>query len=120
MLLGENTGLKYFSFSFSGCVHFAGVLNIQTFFIFIVSTFSVDETMAPLDPASKSQVMTKLKAFCQASVVLVIYHTDVGRGPAASDAIESSEDDEECVPSNSFFDHNLHVENKHLMMRPVC
>lgn len=73
---------------------------------------TVDETMAPLDPASKSQVMAKLKAFCKESIVLVIYHTDVGAS--------ESEDDEECVPSNSFFDYNLHVENKHLTTRPVC
>lgn len=80
------------------------------------SVLLVDETMAPLDPASKSQVMSKLKAFCQGSVVLVIYHTDVGRGTASDDTSE----DDECVPSNSFFDHNLHVENKHLTARPVC
>lgn len=79
------------------------------------SVLLVDETMAPLDPASKSQVMSKLKAFCSESVVLVIYHTDVGR---TSDA--TSQDDDECVPSNSFFDYNLHVENKHLTTRPVC
>lgn len=68
--------------------------------------------------ASKSQVMSKLKNFCQESVVLVIYHTDVGRGPG-SDTTATSED-EECVPSNNFFDHNLHVENKHLTTRAVC
>ena len=73
--------------------------------------------MAPLDPASKSQVMSKLKSFCHESVVLVIYHTDVGRGPA-SDA--ASDDEDECVPSNSFFDHNLHVENKRLTTCLVC
>ncbi|KAL7546346.1 hypothetical protein ACHAWF_009681 [Thalassiosira exigua] len=79
------------------------------------SVLLVDETMAPLDPASKSRVMSKLKAFCQESVVLVIYHTDVGRGPSSDGA-----PDNECVPSNSFFDHNLHVEKKHLTTRPVC
>jgi len=83
------------------------------------SVLLVDETMAPLDPASKSQVMSKLKSFCHESVVLVIYHTDVGRGPA-SDAASDDDDDDECVPSNSFFDHNLHVENKRLTTRPVC
>ena len=79
----------------------------------------VDETMAPLDPSSKSQVMSKLKAFCQESVVLVIYHTDVGRGLAAS-SDTTSEATEECVPSNDFFDQNLHVVDKHLTARPVC
>mmetsp|Transcript_46039 Transcript_46039/g.97689 ORF Transcript_46039/g.97689 Transcript_46039/m.97689 type:complete len:1010 (+) Transcript_46039:267-3296(+) len=85
------------------------------------SVLLVDETMAPLDPASKSQVMSKLKSFCHESVVLVIYHTDVGRGATASaDASGSNGDGKECVPSNSFFDHNLHVENKRLATRPVC
>ncbi len=49
--------------------------------------------------------------------MLVIYHTDVGRGPA-SDA--GGSDDEECVPSVDFFDANLHVVDKHLTTRPVC
>lgn len=75
----------------------------------------VDETMAPLDPRSKSLVMAKLKAFCSSSVIIVIYHTDVGR---------ESEDEEgemvECVPSNDFFDGNIHVENKVMHLRPVC
>ncbi len=79
--------------------------------------FPVDETMAPLDPASKAQIMSKLKAFCKHSVVLVIYHTDVGRGPSLSDPT-SKED--ACVHSNSFFDFNLHVFEKHLVTRPVC
>lgn len=83
------------------------------------SVLLVDETMAPLDPSSKSQVMSKLKAFCDKSVVLVIYHTDVGRVEASDD--DSSEANaEECVPSNNFFDHNLHVVDKHLTTRPVC
>jgi ABC-type Mn2+/Zn2+ transport system ATPase subunit len=78
----------------------------------------LDETMAPLDPKSKSQVMSKLKEFCSNSVVLVIYHTDVGRGKELKDA--ESFELEECVASNGFFDHNLHVSNKHMMHRPVC
>lgn len=76
------------------------------------SVLLVDETMAPLDPASKSHVMAKLKEFCHESVVLVIYHTDVNQ--------QAEEDDTECVPSTNFFDHNLHVENKRLTTRPVC
>eukprot|EP00934_Nitzschia_sp_Nitz4_P006733 Nitzschia sp. Nitz4//scaffold3_size479765//445132//447785//NITZ4_000188-RA/size479765-augustus-gene-1.588-mRNA-1//1//CDS//3329551022//6723//frame0 len=75
----------------------------------------VDETMAPLDPRSKSLVMSKLKAFCSASVVIVIYHTDVGRGMEGE-----SGDTVECVPSNDFFDANIHVENKTVRLRPVC
>ena len=77
----------------------------------------IDETMAPLDPASKSLVMGKLKAFCRDSVVLVIYHTDVGRSVSGGDGEEQVET--ECV-SNNFFHHNLHVENRMLMRRPVC
>ncbi|CAJ1962895.1 unnamed protein product [Cylindrotheca closterium] len=75
----------------------------------------IDETMAPLDPKSKSLVMAKIKAFCAGSVVIVIYHTDVGRETdgEGGEAVE-------CVPSNDFFDGNLHVENKILHLRPVC
>ncbi|KAL9179061.1 hypothetical protein ACHAXT_000103 [Thalassiosira profunda] len=80
------------------------------------SVLLIDETMAPLDPASKSQVMSKLKAFCQQSIVLVIYHTDVGAGVDADAPAKEAE----CVPSNSFFDRNLHVEKKYLITRPVC
>ena len=84
------------------------------------SVLLVDETMAPLDPTSKSQVMSKLKAFCNKSVVLVIYHTDVGRVEATDDDTPEAASAEECVPSNNFFDHNLHVVDKHLTTRPVC
>ena len=75
----------------------------------------IDETMAPLDPRSKSLVMGQIKSFCAGSVVLVIYHTDVGR----------EQDDEgnarvECVPSQDFFDGNLHVENQTMKLRSVC
>ena len=73
--------------------------------------------MAPLDPASKGQVMHKLKSFCKDSVVLVIYHTDAGRGPSPSDP---TSDEDACIPGNSFFDYNLHVVDKHLVTRPVC
>ncbi len=93
--------------------------------IYSLKCISVDETMAPLDPASKLQVMAKLKSFCNSSVVLIIYHTDVGRSTTLSFSSgtqeESEEDDgEECVPSNSFFDHNLHVVDKHLITRSMC
>ena len=84
------------------------------------SVLLVDETMAPLDPTSKSQVMSKLKAFCDKSVVLVIYHTDVGRVEASDEDSLETIGVEECVPSNNFFDHNLHVVDKHLTTRPVC
>lgn len=69
----------------------------------------IDETMAPLDPGSKSVVMARLKQFCQGSVVIVIYHTDAGKDGAI-----------ECVPSNAFFDANIHLVNHTLVRRPVC
>jgi energy-coupling factor transporter ATP-binding protein EcfA2 len=77
----------------------------------------IDETMAPLDPRSKSLVMSSIKSFCSGSVVIVIYHTDVGR---EQEAEEGSGDLVECVPSNDFFDGNIHVENKMMHLRPVC
>lgn len=76
----------------------------------------IDETMAPLDPESKSLVMSKLKQFCSGSIVLVIYHTDVGRTTTGNE----EEEDVECVPSNNFFDHNIHVQNRMLTRRAVC
>jgi energy-coupling factor transporter ATP-binding protein EcfA2 len=77
----------------------------------------IDETMAPLDPRSKALVMSSIKTFCSGSVVIVIYHTDVGR---EQEAEEGSGDFVECVPSNDFFDGNIHVENKIMYLRPVC
>lgn len=75
----------------------------------------VDETMAPLDPRSKALVMGKLKSFCRGSVVIVIYHTDVGREREGDTGNVV-----ECVPSNDFFDANIHVEHKMILVRPVC
>jgi len=77
----------------------------------------IDETMAPLDPRSKSLVMTNIKSYCSGSVVIVIYHTDVGR---EQEAEGGSGELVECVPSNDFFDGNIHVENKMMHLRPVC
>mmetsp|Transcript_24381 Transcript_24381/g.57387 ORF Transcript_24381/g.57387 Transcript_24381/m.57387 type:complete len:877 (-) Transcript_24381:2265-4895(-) len=74
----------------------------------------IDETMAPLDPQSKSLVMVRLKSFCAGSVVIVIYHTDVGREKEKGDEVVH------CVPSNDFFDGNIHVENKMMKLRPLC
>lgn len=77
--------------------------------------------MAPLDPRSKSQVMSKLKAFCKDSIVLVIYHTDVSSLSSSDDGgTVTNDDDTTCTPSNSFFDYNLHVVDKQLFTRPVC
>lgn len=86
----------------------------------------IDETMAPLDPRSKSLVMSKLKSFCLESVIIVIYHTDVGRETQEPIDGENDGDNEndnkavECVPSNGFFDGNIHVENQVINIRPVC
>lgn len=74
----------------------------------------IDETMAPLDPRSKSLVMAQIKSFCAGSVVVVIYHTDVGREKEKGGEIV------ECVPSNDFFDGNIHVEDKMMHLRPLC
>jgi len=74
----------------------------------------IDETFAPLDPTSKSLVMSKIKNFCSDSVMIVIYHTDVGLGKEAEGGAV------ECVPSNDFFDKNLHLEKGILMIRPTC
>ncbi|GAX23742.1 hypothetical protein FisN_12Hh320 [Fistulifera solaris] len=74
----------------------------------------IDETMAPLDPSSKAHVMAKLKDFCRSSVVLVIYHTDVGRevGEAGNSV--------ECVPSNNFFDYNIHLDKGIIQIKSTC
>ena len=77
----------------------------------------IDETMAPLDPTSKSLVMGQLKAFCQESVIIVIYHMDVQT--SESDA-ESNELAKECIPSANFFDKNIHLEHGILHIRDVC
>lgn len=76
--------------------------------------------MAPLDPRSKSQVMSKLKAFCKDSIVLVIYHTDVSSLSSSDVGGTVTNDDTTCIPSNSFFDYNLHVVEKQIVTRPVC
>jgi ABC-type Mn2+/Zn2+ transport system ATPase subunit len=76
----------------------------------------VDETMAPLDPDSKSSVMAKLKKFCSESVIIVIYHTDVGRGSDEG----SDEKFLTCVPSNNFFDENIHLEKGFVHVRKTC
>ena len=75
----------------------------------------VDETMAPLDPDSKALVMAKLKRFCSESIVVVIYHTDVGRGKEGKGGKL-----EACIPSNGFFDENIHLEHQLIQLRPVC
>jgi len=80
----------------------------------------IDETMAPLDPTSKSLVMKKLKDFCRGeSVVIVIYHADVGHEQQQQQE-QQQQSSSECVPSNNFFDANLHLENKAIQIRPVC
>jgi energy-coupling factor transporter ATP-binding protein EcfA2 len=74
----------------------------------------VDETMAPLDPSSKQLVMAKLKNFCEESIIIVIYHTDVGQGKE----VEGMRVD--CVPSNEFFNKNIHLEKGIVHVRDTC
>jgi len=74
----------------------------------------VDETMAPLDPASKELVMAKLKLFCSESIIIVIYHTDVGQGKEVDGKLV------ECVPSNDFFNKNIHLEKGMIHIRETC
>ena len=66
----------------------------------------IDETFAPLDPASKEVVMAKLKLFCKESIIIVIYHTDIGQG--------------NCVHSNDFFDLNVHLEKGVVQVKDTC
>jgi ABC-type Mn2+/Zn2+ transport system ATPase subunit len=88
----------------------------------------IDETMAPLDPASKSRVMQQLKSFCRDSIIVVIYHTDVGAGASHgsnndknnSTLSSSSGRNVECVPSNDFFDSNIHLDHGIVHIRDTC
>jgi energy-coupling factor transporter ATP-binding protein EcfA2 len=75
----------------------------------------IDETMAPLDPSSKALVMGKIKDFCSHSIVIVIYHTDVGR-----ETTDEGGKAVECVPSNEFFNKNIHLEAGVVHIRSVC
>lgn len=58
-----------------------------------------------------------IEIFC---ITQVIYHTDVGRGKDTETEGNTSEALEGCVPSNDFFDKNLHVVNGHIMHRRMC
>jgi ABC-type dipeptide/oligopeptide/nickel transport system ATPase subunit len=75
----------------------------------------IDETMAPLDPASKELVMAKLKLFCRSSIIIVIYHTDVSAGKENHDGKTI-----DCVPSSGFFDKNIHLEKGLIHTRETC
>jgi ABC-type polar amino acid transport system ATPase subunit len=70
----------------------------------------IDETLAPLDPRSKQLVMTKIKLFCSSSIIIVIYHADVG----------TDNDKEACIASSNFFDRNIHLESGDVHIRDVC
>merc|ERR1712232_810073 len=86
----------------------------------------IDETMAPLDPASKKLVMMQLKQFCSESILIVIYHTDVGRTNSGGRELEEDEEGsdgttaEECIPGNNFFDKNIHLEGGNIYIRDTC
>jgi len=75
----------------------------------------IDETFAPLDPTSKSLVMMRLKEFCKGSIIIVIYHSDIGNQQETEDG-----NNVECIPSSNFFDHNLHLENQNIQVRRTC
>lgn len=74
------------------------------------SVLLIDETLAPLDPRSKQLVMNKIKLFCSKSIIIVIYHADVG-----SDGNKTA-----CIASSNFFDRNIHLENGDVHIRDVC
>lgn len=74
------------------------------------SVLLIDETLAPLDPRSKQLVMNKIKMFCAKSIVIVIYHADVG----------SDDNEAACIASSNFFDRNIHLENGDVHIRDVC
>lgn len=71
----------------------------------------LDELFAPLDSASKALVMRRLKAFCAASVVVVVYHADEEG---------TSTDDEVCQVGGSFFDAVLEVQKGVLLPPRKC
>lgn len=60
--------------------------------------------------------MEKIKNFCEGSIVLVIYHADVG----VKQEDNQKTNDDACVQSSNFFDANIHVQNGALMLRTVC
>ena len=70
----------------------------------------IDEGFAALDPHSKAVVQRKLKQFCRASLVLVIYHTDHK---------SSMGDSKSCVPA-AYFDEALHFDNETATITEVC
>jgi len=75
----------------------------------------IDEAFAPLDPDSKTLVIKKLKTFCSNSFVLVIYHAD-----ANVDDLEEDNGGKSCIPSNNFFNKNIHIEGGVVSLRNLC
>ena len=90
-------------------------LSLLLLLLLLLFPVLIDETLAPLDPTSKQLVMAKLKDFCKGSIIIVIYHADIGHGQETNEGGKI-----ECVPSSNFFDHNLHLENQNIKVRPVC
>ncbi len=62
----------------------------------------LDEILAPLDPNTKSIVMTEVKEFCNESTVLVTYHNEKG-----------------CV-DDGFFTDNLHFDGGEVQFKELC
>ena len=50
--------------------------------------------------------MSKIKKYCENSLLLVIYHTD--------------RNDEKCVKKQYFFEANLHFSDGQAKLRPLC
>jgi ABC-type iron transport system FetAB ATPase subunit len=62
----------------------------------------LDEVLAPLDPTTKSIVMTEVKEFCNESTILIIYHNE-----------------KNCV-NGGFFTDNLHFDGGEVQFRELC
>ena len=60
----------------------------------------IDEAFAPLDPVSSQYLKSRLKVFCQKSLVLVVYH--------GSERLD-----------DSFFDDELHFSNGTAILQPL-
>ena len=94
------------------------------------STLLLDEPFAPLDPSSKTMLMRRLRAFCNESVVLVVYHSeadhavDDGTDDDASPRRTLSESEEEeavCeAGGGTFFDAVIALKGGALQAPKTC
>ena len=77
----------------------------------------LDEVFAALDPSAKALVKAELRAFCAASITLVIYHTDQDASAAAA---AGGAPPRRCIDGDGFFDENLHFADGTARLEPVC